>query len=149
MLVRDWMTANPISVTSSTPVLEAHRLMRDGNFRRLPVVDKGVLVGIVTDRDLRDASPSKATTLSVFELNYLLSKLTVGKVMTSPVYTVGPDDRIETAALLMSQRKLSGLPVVEDGTVIGILTITDLLDAFVNLLALEEGGAIPNLTPRT
>jgi acetoin utilization protein AcuB len=140
MLVRDWMSPNPHVVPPATPVLEAMQLLRDGGYRRLPVVRDGKLVGIVTDRDLKEATPSKATTLSVYELNYLLSKLTIKDVMRAPVVTIGPDDPIEEAALAMESHRVSGLPVVERGAVVGILTITDLLRAFVDFLGLREGG---------
>jgi len=142
MLVSDWMVAEPVTVTPSTKLFEAQKLMRDGGFRRLPVVSSGRLVGIVTDRDLREAAPSKATSLSVFELNYLLSRLTVKEVMKTSVLTISPDDPIERAALLMNEHKISGLPVVDGGMVVGILTITDLLQAFVSLLDLQEGGRL-------
>lgn len=140
MFVREWMTHNPKVIPSKTPVMEAMQLLREGGFRRLPVVDGGKLVGIVTDRDLKEATPSKATTLSVYELNYLLSKLTVKDVMQSPVLTVAPDDPIEKAALIMEEHKVSGLPVLEGGAVVGILTITDMLKTFVSVLGLREGG---------
>ncbi|MEJ2665845.1 MAG: CBS domain-containing protein [Deinococcales bacterium] len=142
MLVSDWMVADPVTVTPGTKLFEAQKLMRDGGFRRLPVVSSGRLVGIVTDRDLREAAPSKATSLSVFELNYLLSRLTVKDVMKTSVLTISPDDPIERAALLMNEHKISGLPVVDAGVVVGILTITDLLQAFVSLLDLQEGGRL-------
>jgi acetoin utilization protein AcuB len=140
MLVRDWMTADPQTVTATTPVMEAMQRLRDGGYRRLPVVRDGKLVGIVTDRDLKEATPSKATSLSVYELNYLLSKLTIKEVMTAPVMTIGPDDAIEEAALVMETHRVSGLPVVDHGKLVGILTITDLLRAFVRFLGLREGG---------
>lgn len=140
MLVRDWMTADPQTVTAATPVMEAMQRLRDGGYRRLPVVRDGKLVGIVTDRDLKEATPSKATSLSVYELNYLLSKLTIKEVMTAPVMTIGPDDAIEQAALVMETHRVSGLPVVDHAKLVGILTITDLLRAFVRFLGLREGG---------
>jgi acetoin utilization protein AcuB len=140
MLVRDWMTADPETVTAATPVMEAMQRLREGGFRRLPVLRDGRLVGIVTDRDLKEATPSKATTLSVYELNYLLSKLTIKDVMTAPVMTIGPDDPIEEAALVMETHRVSGLPVVDGGKVVGILTITDLLRAFVRNHGMREGG---------
>lgn len=140
MLVRDWMTPDPQTVTAGTPVMEAMQRLREGGYRRLPVLRDGRLVGIVTDRDLKEATPSKATTLSVYELNYLLSKLTIKEVMTAPVVTVGPDEPIEEAALVMETHRVSGLPVVEGGKLVGILTITDLLRAFVSFLGLREGG---------
>lgn len=140
MLVKEWMTANPTTVLPRTPVMEAMQYLRDGGFRRLPVVEDGKLVGIVTDRDLKEATPSGSSTLSVYELNYLLSKLTVGDVMIADVLKVAPDDPIEQAALLMEEHKVAGLPVVEDSAVVGILTITDMLATFVNVLGLKEGG---------
>lgn len=145
MFVNDWMVADPVTVMPETKLFEAQKTMRDGGFRRLPVVSKGRLVGIVTDRDLREAAPSRATTLSVFELNYLLSRLTVKDVMKAPVLTVSPDDPVERAALLMNEHKISGLPVVDGTTLVGIITITDLLQAFVTLLELREGGRLAAL----
>jgi len=120
--------------------MEAMQLMKSGGYRRLPVVDGGTLAGIVTDRDLKEATPSKATTLSVYELNYLLSKLTVKDVMSTPVITIGSSDPVERAALLMEEHKISGLPVVDDEQLVGIFTITDLLRAFVAVLGLREDG---------
>jgi acetoin utilization protein AcuB len=140
MLVREWMAENPQTVSTKTPVMEAMQMLRQGGFRRLPVMDGEKLIGIVTDRDLKEATPSKATTLSVYELNYLLSKLTVKDVMKTPVITVGPSDPIERAALLMEEHRVSGLPVVEDERLVGIFTITDLLRAFIAVLGLREGG---------
>lgn len=140
MLVSDWMTKNPKTVEGKTQVMEAMQLLREGGYRRLPVVEKGKLVGIATDRDLKEATPSKATTLSVYELNYLLSKLQVRDVMTKPVITVQAGDPIEQAALLMEEHKVSGLPVLDESGLVGILTITDLLRAFVTFLGLREGG---------
>ncbi len=140
MLVRDWMTQEPQTVSATTPVMEAMQRLREGGFRRLPVVQDGRLVGIVTDRDLKEATPSKATTLSIYELNYLLSKLLVKDVMVASVITVSPDDPIERGALLMEEHRVSGLPVIDKGAIVGILTITDLLRAFVGFLGLREGG---------
>lgn len=140
MLVAQWMTKAPKSVSSKTPVMEAMQLLRKGGYRRLPVVDRGRLVGIVTDRDLKDATPSAVNTLSVYELNYLLSKLVVREVMTTPVFTVSPEDPVEQASLLMEEHKISGLPVVAQGRLEGMLTITDMLRAFVAMLGLRDGG---------
>lgn len=140
MLVREWMTPDPQTVTSDTPVMEAMQAMREGGYRRLPVLDKGRLIGIVTDRDLKEATPSSATTLSVYELNFLLAKMRVREVMSEPVVTVRPDDPIERAALLMEEHRVSGLPVLRGEGLAGILTITDLLRAFVGFLGLREGG---------
>ncbi len=140
MLVREWMSGAPRTVNSKTPVMEAMQMLRDGGFRRLPVVEGDRLIGIVTDRDLKDATPSKATTLSIYELNYLLTKLTVREVMTKEVLSVHPDDPVERAALLMEEHKISGLPVVGDEGLVGIITISDILEAFVTVLGLREGG---------
>ncbi len=140
MLVRDWMTPNPITVTPDTPVPEAIRLMQEKGFRRLPVVNRDRLVGIVTDRDLKEAMPSKATTLSIWEINYLIAKMPISEVMASPVITVEADRPLEDAALLMEERKIGGLPVLEDGRLVGIITITDVLKAFIEVMGLKEGG---------
>lgn len=138
VLVSDWMIVEPRCVSPDTPVLEAEWIMQEGNFRHLPVVRQDRLVGIVSDRDLRGVTAPNATTLSRYELNYLVSRTTVDRVMSAPVITVSADDRIEDAALEMVEHRISALPVVEDHTVIGILTITDLLHALVDQMALEE-----------
>ncbi len=140
MLVRDWMTPNPRTVTPDTPVLDAIKLLKDQGYRRLPVLDGDRLVGIVTDKDLKDAMPSKATTLSVWELNYLLSKLTVSEVMAKPVITVDADEPLEEAALLIEEYKIGGLPVLSQGKLVGIITITDVLKAFIEVMGMREGG---------
>ncbi len=125
-LVRDWMTPNPITVNSRTPLPDAHQIMMTHRIRRLPVVDDGVLVGIVTRGDIRGAQPSEATSLSIYEIHYLLSRLTVGQIMSRPVITVTPDMTVQAAAALMLQHKIAGLPVVEDGRVVGIITESDI-----------------------
>ena len=140
MLVRDWMTKDPLTVAPDTPVLEAINLLKSKGFRRLPVVKDGKLVGLVTDKDLKDAMPSKATTLSVWEMNYLLSKLTVQEVMARPVITVEAEAPLEKAALLMEEKKIGGLPVMEGEKLVGIITVTDVLRAFVEVLGLKMGG---------
>ncbi len=140
MFVKEWMTKEPKAVTPKTAVLEAMQILKQEGFRRLPVVDQGNLVGFVTDRDLKEASPSKATTLSIYELNYLLAKLTVGEIMQTEVISVAPNDPIEKAAILMDEHKISGLTVVSDSKLIGIVTISDILKAFVGVLGLKEGG---------
>ena len=140
MLVRDWMTKDPLTVAPDTPVLEAINLLRNKGFRRLPVVKGGKLVGLVTDKDLKDAMPSKATTLSVWEMNYLLSKLTVQEVMAKPVITVEADAPLEKAALLMEEKKIGGLPVMDGEKLVGIITVTDVLSAFIEVLGLKMGG---------
>jgi CBS domain-containing protein len=120
------MTPNPITVNSRTPLPDAHQIMMTHRIRRLPVVDDGVLVGIVTRGDIRGAQPSEATSLSIYEIHYLLSRLTVGQIMSRPVITVAPDMTVQAAAALMLQHKIAGLPVVEDGRVVGIITESDI-----------------------
>jgi acetoin utilization protein AcuB len=127
-LVTDWMTSEPITVTPETGLMDAHALLSGHNIRRLPVVRRGgKLVGIVTLGDVREASPSDATSLSIWELNYLLAKLTVADIMTPKPITVSASDTIAKAARLMLEQKVSGLPVVEtDGTLVGIITESDI-----------------------
>jgi acetoin utilization protein AcuB len=141
MLVKDWMSPAPLTVSPETPVLEALRLLKERGFRRLPVVEGSKLIGIVTDKDLKEAMPSKATTLSVWEMSYLLAKLTVREVMATEVLTVNSLETLEDAALRMQERKLGGMPVLDNaGALVGILTITDVLGALVRVLGLKEGG---------
>src|SRR6185503_14589692 len=125
-IVRNWMTPNPITITPQTTMPEAHRLMNEHNVRRLPVVNKGKLVGIVTRGDVREAQASDATTLSVYELNYLLDQVPAKEFMTYEPITVSADAPIGEAARRMLQHKIGGLPVVEYGELVGIITETDL-----------------------
>jgi acetoin utilization protein AcuB len=131
MLVRDLMTTKPITVGGQTPVLEARQLMLEKRIRHLLVTDGPRLVGIVTDRDIRLNLPSPATSLSVWEINYLLAKMTVSAVMSRSVVTVAPDQKATEAARLMLDHRIGALPVVADGQLAGIVTETDLLRAFV------------------
>jgi acetoin utilization protein AcuB len=130
-LVKDWMTRNPVSVTRDTSLTEASRLMTDNGIRHLPVVEHGKVVGIVTWGDIREASASDATSLTVFELVYLLEKLLVGKIMTPRPITVTPTTSISRAAQLMLEHKIGGLPVIEDEKLVGILTESDIFQMLV------------------
>ncbi len=135
MQIKDHMTRPPITAPPEMPMQEALQLMRERGIRRLPVVDKkGKLVGIVSDRDLLHASPSDATSLSVWELNYLLSKVTLKDVMTKNVITVTPETPVQEAARIMAEKKIGGLPVVQAGKVVGIITETDLFRVLLELL---------------
>ena len=113
MLIREWMTKDVITVTPDTSMLKASKLMKDHNIRRLPVLDGKHVVGIVSDRDIRAASPSKATTLDMHELYYLLSEVKVKDIMTSDPVTVYDTDAVDAAALLMENKGIGGLPVVD------------------------------------
>ncbi|MFQ3647574.1 MAG: CBS domain-containing protein [Anaerolineae bacterium] len=130
-LVKDWMSRDVLTVDPKTPIAEAYRLMKERKVRRLPVVKDGRLVGIVTLGDVREASPSSATSLSIWELNYLWAQLTVDRVMKAPVIKLAPDATVLEAARLMLEHKISGLPVVDGETLIGIITESDIFRMLV------------------
>ena len=132
MLVHEIMTQQPIAISPETTLPEAMRLMKQHGFRRLPVLKNKKLVGIVTDRDLKEAMPSDATSLSIWELNFLLSKLEVSEIMQSPVFTVTENMSVEDAARLMLDKKIGGLPVMNKGALTGMITTSDVLRAFID-----------------
>ncbi|NLM38118.1 MAG: CBS domain-containing protein [Firmicutes bacterium] len=141
MYVRNRMTVNPITVTPDTTIATALEIMHEKKINRIPVVKDGKLVGIITERKLMEVSPSSATSLSVFELNYLLTKSRVEQVMTKKVVTVSPDDLLEVAALKMRDNSVGGLPVVENGKVVGIITESNIFDAFIEIMGFREKGS--------
>jgi acetoin utilization protein AcuB len=149
MLVRERMTPNPVTITTDVSVPDALRLMHERRVRRLPVLDgRGRLVGIVSEKDLLNAAPSPATSLSIWEIHYLLARLKVQSVMTTEVLTVSEDAPIEDAARIMIDRKIGGLPVMRDATLVGIITETDLFKAFLALLGgRRQGVRITAYTP--
>ena len=140
MLVKDQMTTPAITLTPDTPFQEAVKLMRERQIRRIPIVDEqGKLVGIVSERDLLHAEPSPATSLSIWEMNYLLWKLKVGDLMSKKVITVTPQTALQDAASLLIKHRIGGLPVVDSQQrVIGVITETDIFKAFVALLSAEQ-----------
>ena len=139
MLVQDRMTVNPVTITPDTPFSEALRIIRDNRFRHLPVVnEKGKLIGVVAERDLLHAAPSSATSLSVFEMNYLLANLRVREMMSSPPITVPEDAPLEEAARVMIENNIGFLPVMRDDELRGVITETDIFRAFVEIL----GGGV-------
>lgn len=137
VLVKEWMVTPVITVEASSPISAAHHLMKNNNVRRLPVLNHNKLVGIVTIGDVREASPSDATTLSIWELNYLWAQLTVEKVMTRNILTVTPDTPILDAAELMMEQKVSGLPVIEGEKLVGILTESDIFRMLIKSRQIE------------
>ena len=140
MKVRELMSGAPITVSPETTVFDARRLMLKERIRHLLVTEDRRLVGIITDRDIRLNLPSQATSLSVWEVNYLLARLTVGQAMTKSVIITGPDRDARAAAQLMLEHKVGALPVLDGEHLIGILTETDILRAFAR--APEAAGRI-------
>ena len=142
MLVRDRMTCDPVVITTDTSLKEALEIVRSKPFRHLPVLDEnGKLVGIVTEKSLVYASPTSTTALSVFEVDYILSRTKVGQIIQGSVISVGPDWPVEEAARVMVDRRIGCLPVVEDDKLIGIISDTDIFRVFVEGL----GGGHPSL----
>ena len=141
MLVQHWMTRDPVTIQADTPFLEARLVLKDKKIRHLPVLDHGRLIGVISDRDLKEAAPSGATTLDVYELNYLLTKMKVRDLIKKDPVTVKPTNSVEKAALLMHDNKIGCLPVVDDaGTLVGVITETDLLAVMVEILGYKEKG---------
>lgn len=140
MKVKDRMSKNVVTISLDASINEAFRLMKEKNIRRLPVMEKECLVGIITLSDLNKAAPSQATSLSIFELNYLLAKTRVKDVFSPEqnLHTVGPEDFIEIAAKLMLAEQVSGLPVVQDGKLVGIITETDLFRSLIDILGVKR-----------
>lgn len=140
MFVINRMTKNPMTVTDDTKVDEVAHLMKKHNFRRLPVVDDGKLVGFLSDSDLMRVAPSPATTLSRYEINSLLAKICVRDIMKKDVVSVNVDATIEEAALIMYKNKIGGMPVVSNmGAVVGVITETDIFKTFVDVMGLADG----------
>ncbi|PKN61284.1 MAG: hypothetical protein CVU57_30245 [Deltaproteobacteria bacterium HGW-Deltaproteobacteria-15] len=134
MLVENWMNRNVVTVDAEDSMLDAMKLLKEKNIRRLPVLRKGKLVGIITDRDLKKASPSEATTLEAHELLYLTAKITVKEIMTPNPVTVPFNYTVEEAAAILLDRKISGLPVVDkDGNVVGTITQTDIFRVLISV----------------
>src|SRR5512138_1154640 len=130
--VEKWMTRNPITIEKDATVIEAIHLMKEKNIRRLPVMDKGRIAGIVTEKMLADFKPSKATSLDTWEVHYILSKTPVTEAMNPTPYKVKPDTALTDAAQLLHDRKLNGVLVVDDNdNLVGILTMTNALEALI------------------
>lgn len=140
MKVKDRMSRNVITVQMDSSLTEAFRIMKECKIRRLPVMDKTKLAGIITLSDLNRASPSSATSLSIHELNYLLAKTKIKDILpkNQKVLTVSSESFIETAATIMRQNTVGGLPVVNGGELVGIITETDIFDAFIDILGVKK-----------
>lgn len=133
-LVRDWMTQRPVTVEPETALAQAHQLLKEYNIRRLPVVENGAVVGIITLGDVREAGPTDISSLSMYELDYMLLKLTIGDIMTRDPIMVNPETTLRDAAKLMLENKIGGLPVVDGDQLVGIITESDIFRALIEAL---------------
>ncbi|HEX7975708.1 MAG TPA: CBS and ACT domain-containing protein [Anaerolineales bacterium] len=140
MLVRDYMTKNPITVSPDTSFPEAMNVMRKQKIRRLPVVDRGRLVGIVEEKDMLSNKPSPATTLSIHEIYGLLEHLHIRQIMSRPVITVEGDCPVEEAARIMVERKIGCLPIMDGDKLAGIITETDIFKLLVEVLGGQDAS---------
>ena len=143
MLVANWMTKDVVTITPDRSMMKCSKVMKDKDISRIPVVDEeGRIVGIVSDRDIKDASPSKATTLDMHELYYLLSEIKIRDIMTKKVVTIKESETVEKAAVIMLENNFGGLPVVDDeNKIVGIITDTDVFKVLVEISGVYEGGA--------
>lgn len=140
MFVKSRMTANPYTISYDDSIIDLMELMHEKKLKRVPVVKGDKVVGIVTNGDLKNVSPNKATTLSIWEVNYLLAKTPVSTAMTKEVVTVSPDSLLEEAAVLMRSNRVSALAVVDQERLVGIITESDIFDAYIDLLGSREIG---------
>lgn len=142
MYIREYMTTNVITVSPDTLVADAEKIMQEHDVRRLPVIDRGKLVGLLTQKDLTKIKPSPATSLSIWELNYLLGKLKVKEAMVKEkdVVTISPSSSVEEAIFLGQERRVGVLPVMDNGKLVGIVTITDLFKIISQALGLGKKG---------
>lgn len=141
MYVKNRMTKNPYTIEVRASISDAVALLREKGLKRLPVVDGEKVVGILTQSDIQKVSPTKATSLSIFEINYLLTKLTVKDAMTKNPITIESDSLLEEAAVIMREKRIGTLPVVEGGKLVGIITESDIFDAFIDLLGFKDIGS--------
>ena len=140
MTVRDFMTEKLVTVTPQTPIFDAIDLMKKHDIHRLPVIEDNQLVGLITQGVIQESMPSKATSLSVFELNYLINKTKVGDVMLTHVTTIEADALLEDAIKVMRTKSIGVLPVMEKNQLVGIITNNDIFDAFLKISGYENGG---------
>jgi acetoin utilization protein AcuB len=140
MPVQDWMSKDLVTIDEDTSIMKASKVMKQNNIQHLPILRKGRLVGIVSDRDLKDATPSKATTLDIHEMYHLLDTIAVKSLMPKTLFTITPGATVEKAAAVMLQHHISALPVVDtDGALAGIITKGDIFRAFVSISGIHQG----------
>ncbi|MGI6085891.1 MAG: CBS and ACT domain-containing protein [Acetivibrionales bacterium] len=140
MFVRNKMTANPFTISADQTIPDAHEMMAENGVKRLPVMKNGKLVGVVSKEDIVQASPSKATTFSMGEITYLLSKTKISQIMNKDPIIITSNALLEEAAILMRDNNVSFLPVVDYGKLVGIITESDIFDSFIELLGFREPG---------
>ena len=140
MFVKNKMTSNPFVISPDQTIPEAHEMMTKNGVKRLPVVHNGKLIGVVSKGDIARMSPSKATTFSVGEITYLLSKTKVSQVMAKDPLTISPDALLEEAAIMMRDHDIGFLPVMDNGKLVGVITESSIFDAFIELLGFRDAG---------
>ncbi|TEB04898.1 Inosine-5'-monophosphate dehydrogenase [Pelotomaculum schinkii] len=140
MFVKNYMTRMPVTISKKMTVFDALAIMKKHKIRQLPVVSGEKLEGLVTEKDLLTVSPSPATSLSIFELNELLAKMTVAEIMVKSPITVQPNTTLEEAALLMREHKIGSVPVLEKDKLVGIITVTDIFDALIRFFGYGKAG---------
>ena len=141
MLVENWMNKNVITIDANDSMMDASKILKERKIRMIPVLEKGRMVGVVTDRDLKRASPSDATSLAVHELLYILANMKVREIMSKNPITVPFNYTVEEAAEIMLEKKISGVPVVDnEGNVVGMITQTDLFRVLISLTGVGQRG---------
>ncbi|HZJ83829.1 MAG TPA: CBS domain-containing protein, partial [Clostridia bacterium] len=138
MFVKDKMTTRPFTISQEHTIPDAHEIMAENNVKRLPVMKNGKLVGIVSKEDILKASPSQATTFSMGEITYLLSKTRISHIMSKDILSISPDALLEEAATLMRDHDIGFLPVIQDKKLVGVITESDIFDSFIELLGFRE-----------
>lgn len=140
MFVRNKMTANPFTISADQNIPDAHEIMAENGVKRLPVMKNGKLVGVVSKEDIVQASPSKATSFSMGEITYLLSKTKISQIMNKNPFIISSNALLEEAAILMRDNNVSFLPVVDNDKLVGIITESNIFDSFIELLGFREPG---------
>jgi len=141
MLIKDWMATSMLTVDINTSVMRATRTMKENNIRRLPVLSQGKLAGVVTDRDLKEASPSSTSEIDIHEMYYLLSEMKIKDVMTDKCICMQADDTLEKAALVMLEEKISGIMILDaEENLVGLLSETDILRGFIHATGIQDGA---------